>query len=197
MADQKEGLQKWTEAEKIHFLMEAIAQMQASGATLNFQKFTLPGRTPKALSHFWAKVRKENAAYVAQLGNQDGASAANGEAKTPKSGASTPANRKRTSKAAGLTNGDGDGDGDSQGKSFPALTFPLTPATPTPTPIKRARSTPKPRGKAKSAPAAPANAAEATHEEVEDQAKEEAKQEDVEFDMQRFDNEFFYGAGHV
>ncbi|KAI0813958.1 hypothetical protein GGR55DRAFT_676095 [Xylaria sp. FL0064] len=183
MADQKEGIQKWTEAEKIHFLMEAIAQMQASGASLNFQKFTLPGRTPKALMHFWTKVRKENAAYVAQLGNHDGASAANGEAKTPKSGASTPANHKRTAKTAGLTNGDGDGD---------------SPATPTPTPTKRARNTPsKPRGKAKSAPAAQANAAEEAHEETKDEAKDEAKQEDVEFDMHKFDNEFFYGPGHV
>ncbi|KAI0435330.1 hypothetical protein F5Y09DRAFT_336742 [Xylaria sp. FL1042] len=176
MADQKDGIQKWTEAEKTHFLMEAIAQMQAAGATLNFQKFTLPGRTPKALRHFWAKIRKENAAYVTQLGVQGGASATADETKTPKSGASTPANRKRFAQAAGLGNSD-DEDNNSA-------------VTPTPTPSKRSRNTPsKPRGKAKSTPVAKANDA--------DEEEDEAKQEEVKVGVHQFDSGFLSSSGRV
>lgn len=43
--------------------------MQASGGKLSFAKIDLPGRTPKALTHLWAKLSKD---YDGPGGDGDG-----------------------------------------------------------------------------------------------------------------------------
>ncbi|KAI1302973.1 hypothetical protein F5Y03DRAFT_396194 [Xylaria venustula] len=130
MAEHTKETKAWTDAEKTHFLMQAIAQMQAAGGTLNFKQFTLPGRTPKALTHLWAKIRKENAAYANQLAAEraDGSKVV-----TPpsKSGPTTPTTGKRTAQAAFKEGNDGN-------------------ESPSPTGKRQRASNGKPRAKAKS-----------------------------------------------
>ncbi|KAI0910095.1 hypothetical protein F4823DRAFT_562281 [Ustulina deusta] len=151
MADN--GNKKWSEAEKTQFLMEAIGQMQSAGAKVNFSLFTLPGRTPKSLSHLWTKINNDNAAYVAQLAAKR-AEAGGGTTPTPKRrGANgTPGSRKRTAQAAAK-----DGDGH-DGNELPA------------TPSKRPRKT---NAKAK----AKGEAAQATTQPVKGEEPEESKPE--------------------
>ncbi|TGJ76839.1 hypothetical protein E0Z10_g10801 [Xylaria hypoxylon] len=121
---------KWSEEEKNQFLMQAIAQMHTRGGSIDLNMFSIPNRTPKALSHLWAKIRKDNIAYVEEFvakGNAAGA--------TPTR--STPGGRKRTAQVADFKEGDDD-------------EAPVTP-------VKRPRKTPaKPRAKAKPAPVIPA-----------------------------------------
>ncbi|KAG9228531.1 hypothetical protein BJ875DRAFT_236393 [Amylocarpus encephaloides] len=64
--------------------MQIIKQMGGEKLTVDWSKISLPGRTPKALSHVWAKIRAD----AATSGPSDGAP------KVPV----TP--RKRASKAA-------------------------------------------------------------------------------------------------
>ncbi|KAI1353720.1 hypothetical protein F5Y01DRAFT_312616 [Xylaria sp. FL0043] len=206
MADQKS--RKWTEEDKNQFLLQVIGLYMATGTKISVaSSVSLPGRTQKALELFWDKIRKEAQAAVAAAGDPSASVPATPSKPATPAAKSTPASRKRTAKAADLTNGDGDGDGDSQGKSSTTLPPPsltstsilqynkrlctntFIPATPT----KRSRTPAKPRGKAKSAPTAPAIAVEEDH----DEGNDEAAQELVDFDMHRFDNEFFYGPGHV
>ncbi|KAI0537650.1 hypothetical protein GGR58DRAFT_527072 [Xylaria digitata] len=58
---------KWTDEERNLFLTQAIGQMHARGGTLDLALFSIPNRTPKALSHLWAKVRKDNEAYTKEF----------------------------------------------------------------------------------------------------------------------------------
>ncbi|KAI0867860.1 hypothetical protein GGS24DRAFT_507372 [Hypoxylon argillaceum] len=134
MAD-REGIKKWTEEEKTRFLVQAVKQMQASGGKLSFAKMDLPGRTPKALTHLWAKLSKD---YDGPGGDGDGDEADG--AVTPstpasKRGKATPGSSKRTANAAAIGEG---GDGED-------------PPTPS---VKRQRKPAAPKGKAKAAAAA-------------------------------------------
>ncbi|KAI0965183.1 hypothetical protein F4678DRAFT_467848 [Xylaria arbuscula] len=99
---------KWTDAEKVQFLMETIAQMQAAGASApNFSLFSFPNRTPKALRHLWTKVNKDNTAYAAQLAESK---AKGSKPATPSSkrAPATPGSGKRTAQAAFKDGDDGD-----------------------------------------------------------------------------------------
>ncbi|KAF2968442.1 hypothetical protein GQX73_g5142 [Xylaria multiplex] len=58
---------KWSDEEKYLFLTQAIAQMHARGGSIDLAHFSIPGRTPKALSHLWAKVRKDNEDYTKEF----------------------------------------------------------------------------------------------------------------------------------
>ncbi|KAI1192170.1 hypothetical protein F5B17DRAFT_425832 [Nemania serpens] len=84
---------KWTAEEKIAFLVKAIDNMLENGAKLSFANVArnMPGRTPKALTHQWAKFKEE------YLDKGDAADGQPGPA-TPaanKGGKGAPANRKR------------------------------------------------------------------------------------------------------
>lgn len=52
------GGKAWSEAEKYQFLLKCIAQI-GGGATPKFDKVDLPGRTPKAMSLMWSKIKNE------------------------------------------------------------------------------------------------------------------------------------------
>ncbi|RFU30554.1 hypothetical protein B7463_g5796, partial [Scytalidium lignicola] len=84
-------LVKWTEAEKI------IKQLGGDRASVKFTEISLPGRTPKALSLAWQKIKAE----VAASGNGDNgapavttprkrASNKAAEGETPKKKTNTP-----------------------------------------------------------------------------------------------------------
>ncbi|KAI0406198.1 hypothetical protein F4802DRAFT_596555 [Xylaria palmicola] len=150
------GIKKWSEEEKIRFLVQTIKQMQTAGGKFNFQEVVIPGRTPKALRHLWDKLSGEfggepgEAAAAAGGGGGDAASPGSEPATpAPKSGKATPGSRKRTAKAATAATGEGDDAGDG-------------PATPT---VKRQRKTPTSKSKAKTAPMNPAGGGDG-HEDV-------------------------------
>ncbi|KAI0857648.1 hypothetical protein F4860DRAFT_527997, partial [Xylaria cubensis] len=125
------GAKKWTDQEKIIFLVQAVKQMQADGGKLNFKKIVVEGRTPKALTHLWANFSKQDG----DSGDVDDATEPGSEqpstpAANPKSGGAAPGNRKRTAKIATIGEGD---DGD---------------VLPTPS-VKRQRKAPVAKSKAK------------------------------------------------
>ncbi|KAI0469505.1 hypothetical protein F4859DRAFT_515999 [Xylaria cf. heliscus] len=143
MADRGASNKKWTEDEKIHYLVKIIEHYQAGGAKVaGFQNISIPNRTPKACQNYWDKIRHHHADYIngeaagtpAEPGSEPGTPAL----KTParKRGNATPGSRKRTAEAAAIDEG---GDANE------------TPATPT---VKRQRRAPAARPKAKAAAAA-------------------------------------------
>ncbi|KAI1113447.1 hypothetical protein F5Y14DRAFT_451984 [Nemania sp. NC0429] len=77
---------KWTEDEKVQFLVRTIQDMVANGAKLSYGNVSdqMPGRTAKALNHLWDKLQKEY----------------------PAPGKATTASRKRTQETAPTGEGD-------------------------------------------------------------------------------------------
>ncbi|TRX96812.1 hypothetical protein FHL15_002118 [Xylaria flabelliformis] len=101
------GAKKWTDQEKTLFLVQAVKQMQADGGKLNFKKIVIEGRTPKALTHLWDKLSKQEG----DSGDVDDATEPGSEqpstpAPNPKLGSATPGSRKRTAKTATIGEGD-------------------------------------------------------------------------------------------
>ncbi|KAH8804664.1 hypothetical protein F5884DRAFT_421018 [Xylogone sp. PMI_703] len=68
-ASQGKAAAKWTEAEKYALLLQIIKQLGGERASIKFADISLPGRTPKALSLAWQKIKTE----VAALGDGNGA----------------------------------------------------------------------------------------------------------------------------
>ncbi|KAI1812098.1 hypothetical protein GGS20DRAFT_587813 [Poronia punctata] len=62
------GPKKWTEPEKVYFLVSMVDNMLAGGGKLPVANAVVPGRTPKALRGAWDKLRQEAAAYAAKNG---------------------------------------------------------------------------------------------------------------------------------
>ncbi|PHH65328.1 hypothetical protein CDD81_2740 [Ophiocordyceps australis] len=49
----------WTDEAKLHFLMRIICQLRVDGATVNWSKISMEGRTTKSLQNQWFKMNKE------------------------------------------------------------------------------------------------------------------------------------------
>ncbi|KAI1201339.1 hypothetical protein F5X97DRAFT_35509 [Nemania serpens] len=138
---------KWTEDEKILFLVRAVQDMQANGAKLSYAKVSdkMTGRTPKALTHLWEKLSKDyaNTADDAAAGTSAAAAgtAADGQPdpSTPanKRGKAAPGGRKRAQETAAT------------GEDGAADEVQPTPAT------KRSRKSAGAKPKAKAAASAP------------------------------------------
>ncbi|KAI1168303.1 hypothetical protein F5B18DRAFT_274672 [Nemania serpens] len=157
---------KWTEEEKITFLVRAVQDMQASGAKLSFAKIAekMPGRTPKALTHLWEKFSKDyadggNAAASTSSAAAATGTAGDGDPATPvnKRGKAAPGSRKRTAKETAATGEDGAAD--------EVLTTPSA---------KRPRKPAAPKGKGKAA----ASAAQAVDEDQDEEEEKRANPEE-------------------
>ncbi|KAI1749891.1 hypothetical protein F4782DRAFT_549328 [Xylaria castorea] len=179
MADRGTPNKKWTEDEKTKFLVQAVKQMQAAGGKLNYKKFEVEGRTPKALTHFWDKISKE-VAYSKQDGDAGDADDAGDPAEpgsepstpAPKRGGATPGSRKRTAQTAAI------GEGDDAGEA---------PATPS---VKRQRKAPasKTKAKAKAAAAQAVDVDEDELKEIKAEIKAELKIEEQQQQQNGFDH---------
>ncbi|KAF4631380.1 hypothetical protein G7Y89_g6754 [Cudoniella acicularis] len=66
------GAGGWSDAEKYSLLLQIIKQIGGDRLSIKFDKIVLPGRTPKAMTHVWAKIRAE----AAEFGESTDASAA-------------------------------------------------------------------------------------------------------------------------
>ncbi|KAI1503876.1 hypothetical protein F5X99DRAFT_406557 [Biscogniauxia marginata] len=116
---------KWTEGEKYTLLLKIIKQLTDGGAKIKLADLDMPGRTPKALSHTIAAIKKEASQSNGSNGGGGGGGGGGGASvpatptgkrgKAPGSGASgatTPGTgRKRAKKADPEANYE---DGDSE-----------------------------------------------------------------------------------
>ncbi|TAQ91299.1 hypothetical protein B7494_g377 [Chlorociboria aeruginascens] len=104
-ASAKKGLKKWTDAERLEFLLRVIDQ--SSMKTPKFADINMEGRTPRALENEWAKIKAMAAKY-----KENGSGDDLGETAKP---AATP-NKKKLVKA------DADKDNDEPGKKHKPVT---------------------------------------------------------------------------
>ncbi|KAI1095820.1 hypothetical protein F5B19DRAFT_488994 [Rostrohypoxylon terebratum] len=58
----------WTEDKKVSLLVQAILAMNGS---FPHDKVSLPGRTPKSLTHAWTHARAQHAAYMEHCGGDN------------------------------------------------------------------------------------------------------------------------------
>ncbi|KAI0546060.1 hypothetical protein F4679DRAFT_437418 [Xylaria curta] len=151
---------KWSEDEKVHYLMLIIEQFMSNGSKITgLQTLSIPSRTPKACMNFWDKVRHHHGDYLNADATATAAASGSEQPSTPapKLGAATPGSRKRTAKTALIGGDDAD-----------ELTL---------TPTKRPRKAP-----AKSKAKAAAQVIQAADEDDSVLIKSDIKQQDDDFE---------------
>ncbi|CAG8980909.1 hypothetical protein HYALB_00012789 [Hymenoscyphus albidus] len=105
----------WSEEEKMSLLLQIIKQ-QGGGESMKvkWQDIHLPGRTAKSMTHVWAKIRQEAAAFDAgekvPVTPRKRKSAKDDEGGTP-----SPTKKKATPKAKGKKGAKKDEDSDNDG----------------------------------------------------------------------------------